>query len=191
MFKFQPANIEKSLPLEDGKNQEYIKIMKDLFKKLITFFCFLILIWLAYYFIERPASGRYFLTIDGSTLEVEIADNPYLRRQGLMGRQLLSENRGVLFIFPMEVIQKFWMKNTIIPLSIAFIRNDGHISQILQMKPDSWNGILPEYRSNEKVRLALEVNQGWFEKRGIQTGHKIYFSHSIQKRIFGTEGVSE
>ncbi len=161
--------------------------MRDLFKKLLTLSCFLILIFLAYYFIERPASERYFLTINGSTLEVEIADNPYLRQQGLMGRQLLSENRGVLFIFPMEVIQKFWMKNTIIPLSIAFIRNDGNISQILQMKPDLWNGILPEYRSNEKVRFALEVNQGWFETRGIKSGHKIHFSRAIQKRLLVSE----
>ncbi len=157
--------------------------MRGLFKKLLAFSCFLILILFVYYFVERPTSERYFLTVNGSTLEVEIADNPYLRQQGLMGRQQLSENRGVLFIFPMEVIQKFWMKNTLIPLSIAFIRNDGHISQILKMQPDRWKGILPEYRSNEKVRLALEVNQGWFEKQGIQAGHKIHFSHSVQKRF--------
>lgn len=161
--------------------------MKDLFKKLLTLSCFLILIFLVYYFVERPASERYFLTINGSTLEAEIADNPYLRQQGLMGRQRLSENHGILFIFPMEAIQKFWMKNTIIPLSIAFIRNDGYISQILQMQPDRWNGILPTYRSNEKVRLALEVNQGWFEKRGVEPGHKIHFSHAIEKRLSVSE----
>lgn len=187
MFKFQPANIEKSLPLEDGKNQEYIKNMKDLFRKFMTFSCFLILVLFVYYFVERPTSERYFLTINGSTLEVEIADNPYLRQQGLMGRQRLSENRGILFIFPMEAVQKFWMKNTILPLSIAFIRNDGHISQILQMQPDRWNGILPEYRSNKKVRIALEVNQGWFKKRGIRSGDKIHFSRAIQKRLSVSE----
>lgn len=152
-------------------------------KRLLTLLCFSALLLLVYYFVEIPSSKRFFLTVKGAMLEVEIADNPYLRQKGLMGRQHLPENYGVLFIFPFKAIQKFWMKNTIIPLSIAFIQNDGRISQILQMEPDRWNGKYPEHRSNKKVRLVLEVNQGWFEKQGIEPGDKIYFSRSLKKRV--------
>lgn len=153
------------------------------FKRLLTLLCFFALLLLIYYFIEIPTSKRFFLTVKGAMLEVEIADNSYLRQKGLMGRQHLPENQGVLFIFPFEAIQRFWMKNTIIPLSIAFIQKECRISQIVQMEPDRWNGKLPEYQSHEKVRLALEVNQGWFEKQGVGPGDKIYFSRSVEKRV--------
>jgi len=156
-------------------------------KKCAIFFSLCALLFLVYYFIEIPASNPFFITIKGATLEVEIADTPYLRKLGLMGRQALPQHRGVLFIFPFEAIQTFWMKNTTIPLSLAFIRKDGRILQILQMEPDQWDRRLAEYRSNEKVCLALEVNQGWFEKQGITAGDKIHFSRSVQGRLQSVE----
>jgi len=136
-----------------------------------------------YIAIERSFSKKYFLTVKGVSLEVEPAHTPYLRQKGLMGRHALSENNGMLFIFDLPDHQIFWMKNTIIPLSIAFISGEGVILEVLDMAPDSWDGKLASYRSKNKVRLALEVNQGWFGRHGIGVGDQIYFSRSVRKLL--------
>jgi uncharacterized membrane protein (UPF0127 family) len=99
----------------------------------------------------------------------EVAQNPNDRAVGLMGRQSLPENQGMLFIFERAGVQCFWMKNTFVPLSIAFLRDDGTITNIADMQPLTTNS----HCSSEPVKLALEVNQGWFAKRNITPNQKI------------------
>lgn len=93
----------------------------------------------------------------------ELAVKPDERAQGLMGRKSLAEQRGMLFVFDRSGKQCFWMRNTFVPLSIAFLRDDGSIVNIEDMQPQSDT----DHCSDEPVRLALEVNQGWFAKRNI------------------------
>ena len=83
-----------------------------------------------------------------------------------MNRPSLPENEGMLFLFPQLEKQSFWMKNTLIPLSIAFLEDGGKILQIEDMKPKDESSTLSKY----PVRYALEVNQGWFQRNGIAVG---------------------
>ncbi|OGQ13779.1 MAG: hypothetical protein A3B70_07500 [Deltaproteobacteria bacterium RIFCSPHIGHO2_02_FULL_40_11] len=150
-------------------------------RKVITALFFIGFCILLYVFIEKPYSNRHFVTIHGETLAVDLAITDYVRQKGLMGRQFLGKNSGMLFIFPQSAHLTFWMKNTVLPLSIAFISDQGKITQIEKMQPDSYKGKPPEYTSQSKVRYALEVNQGWFEKNGVQVGDHVSFSRSIRR----------
>jgi uncharacterized protein len=85
-----------------------------------------------------------------------------------MYRTALGENRGMLFIYPDERELSFWMKNTLIPLSIAYIDSEGRITDILDMKP--LDDRPPHYVSSEPVQYALEVNKGFFDKKGVKLG---------------------
>lgn len=102
-------------------------------------------------------------------LKVEIADEREERVEGLKFRKRLAENRGMLFVYEKESKLSFWMKDTVLPLSIAFIASDGTIREIRDMEPLSLNPV----RSSRNVRYALEVNQGWFRNRGIKAGDKV------------------
>lgn len=109
------------------------------------------------------------LALDGHKLTAEVAHTDADRALGLMHRRMLPENRGMLFVFPQAAPLGFWMMNTHIPLSIAFIDDAGTIINIADMKPlttDTHNSARP-------ARYALEMNQGWFRKRGIRSGAKI------------------
>ena len=110
------------------------------------------------------------LTIDSLTIWVEIADNDAERQKGLMWREELKEDHGMLFVFPSPQIQSFWMRNTYLPLDIAFIDKGWVITDILQMEPliDTIY-----YKSSKPVPYALEMNQGWFEKHQVKVGDKI------------------
>ncbi len=101
-------------------------------------------------------------------VHVEIADTPDEQTRGLMGRTELAEDAGMLFVFDREVQLPFTMENTLIPLSIAFIDTQGRIVDILDMQP--LDETTP-YSSAEPYRYALEVNQGFFEARGIEVGN--------------------
>lgn len=109
--------------------------------------------------------------ISGERLMVEVADTPEERRQGLMNRESLPQNRGMLFVYESEDYRSFWMKNTEIPLSIAFISADGIIMEIKDMTPFSLDSV----ESTHRVKYALEVNQGTFERLGIEVGAEILF----------------
>ncbi len=150
-------------------------------KKYIALLGFILIGAFVYYWIEVPLHQKYIVTVRGISMEVEVAHTDYLRRAGLMGRPHLDEDYGMLFLFPDEAVRSFWMKNTLIPLSIAYIKSDGTISQILDMSPDRWSGKLGEYSSKEKVQYALEVNQGWFKKNFIEAGDQVYLSKSIKR----------
>ena len=103
-------------------------------------------------------------------VQVEIADSPDELARGLMGRTTLGENRGMLFVFPDEELLSFWMKNTLIPLSIAYMDSDGRIVDLQDMKP--LDDDPPHYVSTEPAKYALEVNQGFFEERGVKVGDR-------------------
>jgi uncharacterized protein len=99
----------------------------------------------------------------------EVAQRPDERAIGLMHRPSMPAHQGMLFIFEQPSQQCFWMKNTLLPLSIAFLADDGSVVNIEDMAPQSLDG----HCSAKPVRYALEMNRGWFAKRGIQPGFKI------------------
>ena len=103
-------------------------------------------------------------------VRVEIADNASERARGLMYRTTLAENRGMLFIYEREHKLSFWMKYTLIPLSIAFIGSEGRIVDIQDMRP--LDDDPPHYVSAKPAQYALEVNQGFFEERGVEVGDR-------------------
>jgi hypothetical protein len=102
-------------------------------------------------------------------IRAEVARTPEQRGIGLMQRSSLPANDGMLFVFERPGVQCFWMKNTLIPLSIAFLADDGSIVNIAEMKPLN----LESHCSTQPVRLALEMNSGWFARRGIDAGARI------------------
>lgn len=98
-----------------------------------------------------------------------VAITPDQRQTGLMFRREMAQHEGMLFVFEEPSPQCFWMKNTLLPLSIAFLADDGSVVNIDEMKPQT----LDSHCSTRPVRFVLEMNQGWFTKRGIKAGSKI------------------
>lgn len=111
-------------------------------------------------------------------LQVEVARTYRERQKGLMFREDLAENRGMLFVFSTERQLNFWMKNTSIPLSIAYISKDGIINEIYHMEPFRIN---PSYTSKEPAMYALEVNRGWYKKHNISRGCRVIVNGCISK----------
>ncbi|MEW9053612.1 MAG: DUF192 domain-containing protein [Neobacillus sp.] len=105
-------------------------------------------------------------------LTVQVADTPEKRDKGLMFIEKLSENEGMLFVFSGKTYGGFWMKNTLIPLSIAFLDSDGKILKILDMQPCK-EGYCPTYDPELFYDYALEVNLGWFKKNQIKEGDNV------------------
>jgi uncharacterized membrane protein (UPF0127 family) len=106
------------------------------------------------------------------TVEVEVADSPSERRVGLMNRPSLPEDAGMVFLFEEPSDGGFWMKNTLIPLSIAFWSEEGRIVAILDMQPCESDSC-PVYDPGVRFVGALEVNQGFFDRRGVRVGDRI------------------
>lgn len=113
------------------------------------------------------------ITITGAnnsvSVEAELARTEAERITGLMYRNKLEDGKGMLFIFETDQVLSFWMKNTYIPLSIAFISYDGTIIDIRDMYPNTTNPV----HSSRSVRYALEVPQGWFSGAGVKPGDKV------------------
>ena len=101
-------------------------------------------------------------------VQVEIADDTEEMARGLMGRTALAEDAGMLFVYPEERELSFWMKDTLIPLSIAFMDGEGRIVDIQDMK--ALDDTPPHYASAEPAQYALEVNKGFFDERGVEVG---------------------
>lgn len=102
-------------------------------------------------------------------ITAEVAATDQSRTIGLMMRESLKPNHGMLFAFEDKAQHCFWMRNTLLPLSIAFIDDDGTIVNVENMTPKSDASICPQ----RPVRYALEMEQGWFTKRGVTAGKKI------------------
>ena len=122
-----------------------------------------------------PASKLRTVIIHASSgkevrVRVEIADDVLEQSRGLMYRTALADDRGMLFAYPDEEERSFWMRNTLIPLSIAFIDSEGRIVDIKNMKP--LDDDPPHYVSAEPAQYALEVNKGFFEERDVEVGDR-------------------
>ena len=109
------------------------------------------------------------LTAGMHNIRAELALTPEQRQKGLMFRRDLGSHEGMLFVFDAPSPQCFWMKNTPTPLTIAFLADDGTIVNLADMKPFDE----ASHCSAKPVRLVLEMNQGWFAKRGIKAGFKL------------------
>jgi len=109
------------------------------------------------------------LTAGIHNINAELASTPPQREIGLMFRSVMPANDGMLFVFEQPGQQCFWMKNTLIPLSVAFIGDDGSVVNIDDMKPQT----LDSHCSAKPVRFVLEMNEGWFAKRGIKAGSRL------------------
>ena len=113
------------------------------------------------------------LTVEGRgrshAFTVEIARTASEQEQGLMNRRDLAPDAGMLFPFDPPRPASFWMRNTLIPLSVAFLGDDGSVVNIDEMKPQT----LDSHCSAKPVRFVLEMNEGWFAKRGIKAGSRL------------------
>jgi len=125
---------------------------------------------------QAPEAGEQEATVaiinsagERVAVRVEIANTPAEREQGLMGRTELAEDAGMLFVFSREGTGAFWMKDTLIPLSIAYIDAGGRIVDIQDMQPLDETPHPPA----APYRYALEVNQGFFAQRGIEVGNTL------------------
>ena len=121
---------------------------------------------------QRPVEVSPTLTIDGIKLNVEIVQDAESRQKGLMNRDELEKNEGMLFVFNSTRVLSFWMRNTFIPLDIAFVTETGRIVDIQHMAPlDDTTS----YVSSAPALYALEVNAGWFSENGIKVGGQVEF----------------
>ena len=122
---------------------------------------------------ERPAPQPTLPRVDIQAgmhvIKAEVAADGATRMRGLMMRERLGPNEGMLFVFEQKAGHCFWMKNTLIPLSIAFLDDDGTIANILDMKPHDESSHCPV----RPVRYALEMEQGWFARRGLNAGTRL------------------
>lgn len=115
---------------------------------------------------ELPAIA---LSVNGHKLTAEVANTEASRSQGLMHRRILPENRGMLFVFADVSRHAMWMMNTHLPLSVAFLDEQGVIINIADMKPHTQD----THPAARPARYALEMNRGWFAKRGVKPGARI------------------
>jgi uncharacterized membrane protein (UPF0127 family) len=102
-------------------------------------------------------------------MDIQLAITPEQHAIGLMYRKDMAQHEGMLFIFPVASQQCFWMKNTFLPLTAAFVADDGTIVNMEDMKPQTTES----HCSTKPVRFVLEMNQGWFAKKGIKPGAKL------------------
>ena len=102
-------------------------------------------------------------------LDVQVAQTPQERQIGLMFRKDMPQHEGMLFVFEQPATQCFWMRNTLLPLTAAFVTDDGTIVNLADMKPQTDDS----HCSIKPVRYVLEMNQGWFAKRSIMAGFKL------------------
>ena len=109
------------------------------------------------------------IKVAGHPLKVEVAADEPQRLQGLMYRKALGKEDGMLFIFDEPGYHSMWMKNTLIPLSVAYVDRDGVILNILDMEPQTEDS----HCASRPARYALEMNRGWFAARGIKPGSRI------------------
>ncbi len=102
-------------------------------------------------------------------IDAQLARTNEQRATGLMHRKEMPQHEGMLFVFEQPTVQCFWMKDTLLPLSAAFVSDDGTVVNIADMKPLA----LDSHCSAQPVRYVLEMNQGWFAKKGVKPGAKL------------------
>lgn len=112
---------------------------------------------------------RVKLTAGMYLIDAQVALTPEQRQMGLMFRKDMPQQEGMIFVFEQPARQCFWMKNTLLPLTAAFVADDGTIVNLADMKPLTTDS----HCSAEPVRYVLEMNKGWFAKKGIKAGSKL------------------
>jgi uncharacterized protein len=122
----------------------------------------------------RPPQGYAWVIFGADTVRAEVADTPEKQQQGLMFRDELDAGSGMLFVFDAETIQSFWMRDTHVPLDIAFLDRALVVVDIQQMEPMTED----LHRSAAPAMFALEVPEGWFEQEGIEPGQ-------LARMVFG------
>ncbi|MBL8393556.1 MAG: DUF192 domain-containing protein [Candidatus Accumulibacter sp.] len=130
----------------------------------------LLAIWLV--LATSPAAAqmpRIELTVGMYRIETEVAVSDAQRMQGLMHRRSLPANQGMLFVFPQAARHCMWMRNTHVPLSVAFLDDEGRILNVEDMQPESENN----HCAVGAARFALEMNLGWFVTKGIKPGVRL------------------
>lgn len=118
---------------------------------------------------QQPELPTTTLSAGIHLIQAEVAGTPAARAQGLMRRKAMAQGAGMLFLFEESAAHCMWMKNTLIPLSVAFIDERGQIVSIADMQPLDETS----HCASRPARYALEMNQGWFKKRGIVAGARI------------------
>ena len=124
-----------------------------------------------------PVATLVFTSRAGERIELhaEVADEPSERARGLMFRESMAEDAGMIFVYDDDHIGGFYMKDTLIPLSIAFVAADGTIVDIQDMEPET----LDTHRPPEPYRHAIEANQGWFQRNGIAPGDRVEIPEGV------------
>ena len=112
---------------------------------------------------------RTSITAGMHLIDAQVAQTPEQRQAGLMQRKEMPQREGMIFVFDEPGQQCFWMKNTLLPLTAAFVADDGTIINMADMKPQT----LDPHCSKEPVRYVLEMNSGWFAQKGIKAGNKL------------------
>lgn len=112
---------------------------------------------------------RIKITAGMHLIDTQVAATPEQRSTGLMFRREMPPSEGMLFVFEQAAVQCFWMKNTPLPLTAAFVADDGTIVNLADMKPQTTDS----HCSTQPVRYVLEMNQGWFGKKGIKAGFRL------------------
>lgn len=102
-------------------------------------------------------------------IDAQVAALPEQRELGLMFRKEMPQQEGMIFVFDQPGTQCFWMKNTLIPLTAAFVADDGIIVNLADMKPETTNS----HCSDKPVRYVLEMNKGWFARKGVKAGARL------------------
>ena len=115
------------------------------------------------------------VTLGEVPLTVEVAATDEHRRVGLMNRDSMPEDLGMIFVYPASGVRGFWMKDTRIPLSIAFIDTDGTIKRISDMRPFNLDRVSSLY----PARYAIDVNKGWFDRHGVKVGDTVQGLESL------------
>lgn len=119
---------------------------------------------------------RVSLTAGMYRIDAQVAKTVPTQQFGLMFRKEMPQHEGMLFMFPDDAVHCFWMKNTLIPLTAAFVQADGTVVNLADMQPHSTQS----HCSDKPVRFVLEMNQGWFQSRGIKPGFR------LSGPVFGT-----
>lgn len=120
---------------------------------------------------------RVEIEIGGVKAYVEVARTKEERQKGLMHRTSLGPDEGMLFVFPEEKIQAFWMKNTLIPLDVAFFDSQGFLIDVFRMEPDGGERI---YQSSQPALYAVEMNAGWFAEKDLRRFARLKLPYPVQ-----------
>jgi uncharacterized membrane protein (UPF0127 family) len=119
--------------------------------------------------VPQPRLPTVELGVGMHNIVAEVARTPQQQQIGMMMRTRMEPHEGMLFVFDEPAPRCFWMRNTLLPLAIAFLADDGTIVNIAEMQPQSDDS----HCATKPVRFALEMNKGWFAKRGVQPGMKL------------------